>query len=652
MSGAVRNWLQSVPIERDGISWAASLCVHLTLLVALALVWQSLPGRETAVILSSADAADATADLQEVQYAESTAASESVGSGGLEGTSMSLAAAPSLADVSQIETGQMEATDVASVDMPVMAELSGASNLNDRLAVAGDAGVGVKGAEGAVDRITQEILVSLEERPTLVVWLLDQSESMRPQRTAIENRFDHIYKELNVIQSRGEDAFLKHGSAPLLTAVVAFGQDINYCTKDPTDDLEAIKKAIRDIPVDESGIELTFTAVTEAAKKYQKLRSGGARRNVMLIVVTDEAGNDEDRLESAIDMCKRHAIPVYVIGVPAPFGQRQAYVNYVDPDPKNGPQMLPVDQGPESAMPENVQLGFSSRDWDPKAVIDSGFGPYGLTRLCVATHGIYFAVHPNRPTSAGKVKDTAAMATRVSQFFDPSIMRNYLPDYVAPRQYELMLKENTARAALVKASQSSLVEAMDRPRLMFPKRSEAGLKQELDVAQRAAAIVEPRLQDLYGILKMGEKDRAKLTGSRWQAGYDLAMGRVLAMMVRTTTYNMLLAKAKAGMKFEKDDSDTWVLVAADDVTASSALEKMATQSREYLTRVKDQHPGTPWAYLAERELTEPLGWKWTERHVGYDEPRKNNGGGGNGGNPNDRLRKLDKPKPVRENVKL
>jgi hypothetical protein len=33
----------------------------------------------------------------------------------------------------------------------------------------------------------------------------------------------------------------------------------------------------------------------------------------------------------------------------------------------------------------------------------------------------------------------------------------------------------------------------------------------------------------------------------------------------------------------------------------------------YLNRVIKEHPGTPWAYLAHRELTTPLGWKWTER---------------------------------------
>ena len=316
---------------------------------------------------------------------------------------------------------------------------------------------------------------------------------------------------------------------------MAFGQEISFRTKEPTDDLEEIKKAIHDFPLDESGVELTFTAVAEAARKYQKFRGGGTRRNVMLIVVTDEAGNDEDRLEIAIELCKQHAIPVYVIGVPAPFGQRQAFVRYVDRDPQYAEQDLPVDTGPESAMPENVQIGFTGRDWNGHVAIDSGFGPYALTRLCVATDGIYFAVHPNRPATAGHVKDTAAMATRISQFFDRAIMQSYLPDYVAPRQYDQLLKENNARTALVQAAEVSMVDPMDRPRLEFPKRNEAQFKQELDVAQRAAAVVAPKLQQLYTILKAGEKDRAKLTGSRWQAGYDLAMGRVLAVMVRTDT---------------------------------------------------------------------------------------------------------------------
>ena len=32
----------------------------------------------------------------------------------------------------------------------------------------------------------------------------------------------------------------------------------------------------------------------------------------------------------------------------------------------------------------------------------------------------------------------------------------------------------------------------------------------------------------------------------------------------------------------------------------------------YLSRVVKDHPGTPWAMLAERELKEPVGWTWKD----------------------------------------
>ena len=179
---------------------------------------------------------------------------------------------------------------------------------------------------------------------------------------------------------------------------------------------------------------------------------------------------------------------------------------------------------------------------------------------------------------------------------------------------------------------------------------------DLETAQQRAAVVAPALETLYGILKEGEKDRAKLTDwsdARWQAGYDLAMGRVLAIGVRANGYNIMLAKVRNGMKFEKPDSDTWVLVPSDQIPADNRLEKAAAQAREYLTRVCEQHPNTPWAFLAKRELDEPLGWKWTEKHTITEEPRRpgQNGNGG-GGNPKDTLRKIEKEKPKRENVKL
>ena len=74
------------------------------------------------------------------------------------------------------------------------------------LIVKGAGSVGTAGAIGAVDRITKEILTSLEERPTLVVWLFDQSGSLKPQRESIAKRFDHIYEEFGDIESKGDRA--------------------------------------------------------------------------------------------------------------------------------------------------------------------------------------------------------------------------------------------------------------------------------------------------------------------------------------------------------------------------------------------------------------------------------------------------------------
>ena len=42
---------------------------------------------------------------------------------------------------------------------------------------------------------------------------------------------------------------------------------------------------------------------------------------------------------------------------------------------------------------------------------------------------------------------------------------------------------------------------------------------------------------------------------------------------------------------------------------------MNDKALEYLQRVINEHPGTPWEFLASMELNEPLGWKWEESHI-------------------------------------
>lgn len=525
----------------------------------------------------------------------------------------------------------------------------------------GKTGQGVEGAAGAIDRLTFEILQSLEERPTLVVWLFDQSGSLLRQRTEIRDRFDKIYEELGVVsQSRNQKLTkAERNKLPLLTSIIGFGQEVKLFTEEPIDDLEEIKSVVDSLPIDTSGIERPFTAVELAADRYKTFRrstsSIGPMRNVLLVVVTDERGDDIERLEPAVTACRRWGMPVYVIGSPAPFGREHTLIKYVDPDPEydQTPQWAQVDQGPESLMPEQVRIGFSGNFQD-EPVIDSGFGPYGLTRLAFETGGIFFTVHPNRNVNRDVNRaEIDAFAADLRRFFDPNVMARYRPDYLSPQDYEKRLKASPLRMALVSAAMQT-VPALERPQMRFVRRSEAQLATELTRAQQDAAKLEPALVRLAAILEPGLKVRQSETVLRWRAGYDLAMGRVLAQKVRTETYNAMLAKAKRGMPFSDEKNNTWVITPDDEISVGSKWEREAALAKELLQDVVEQHAGTPWAHLASEELKVPLGWRWKEDFTDLSPPAPQRPGNNNNNNPppsDDQRRMLAKP-PTRPVPKL
>ncbi|MEM6656271.1 MAG: VWA domain-containing protein, partial [Planctomycetota bacterium] len=153
---------------------------------------------------------------------------------------------------------------------------------------------------------------------------------------------------------------------------------------------------------------------------------------------------------------------------------------------------------------------------------------------------------------------------------------------------------------------------LEQVRLVFPKQDEADFAESLTRAQRTAAKLEPKVNQLVATLRAGERDRPELEKPRWRAGYDLAMGRSLATKVRAEGYNSMLAQAKQGIKFRNERSDTWVLESSDSISTGSVLAKEAKLATEYLERVVAEHDGTPWALLAEKELSTPFGWEWRE----------------------------------------
>jgi len=612
------------PFDADSSAFAISFVVNLFVIVLLGLVPLS-PKREEVTLVVNAAPPEELAELQlPEEFTFSDLPSEEVGANSVQGEAIALSMAPVVAEFTATPNQVVSlAVDHARIEINDILETARGLHYAENLAVKGAAGEGTTGAVGAIDRIAHEILLSMEERKTLVVWLFDQTASLIPQRQAIRDRFSKIYQELGVVEATGNDTFVKHDSKPLLSSVVGFGNSIKYMSEKPTDNLPELKKAVMGLPNDDTGTENVFTAIYDAAKRYASYRYTTAEkpnpeRNVMIVVFTDEAGSDISRAEETIKMCRRWAIPVYVIGVPAPFGRQEAMMKWVDPDPRYSQkeQWGVVDQGPETAMPERIRVSFAGSKED-EVPLDSGFGPYALTRLCNETGGIYFAVHPNRNAARFVSRgDTAAYSSHLAHFFDPDLMRRYRPEYVSFNDYQKRINENKARTALIKAATASIqVDAMENPRREFVKRDEAEFSRALSDAQQVAADLEPKINALYQVLQQGEADREKETVARWQAGYDLAMGRTLAVKVRTETYNAMLAAAKRGLKTSDPKNNTFEILPADDISVGSNYAKLAERAKMYLNRVVKDHPGTPWALLAQRELKDPLGWKWKDRYT-------------------------------------
>ncbi len=371
----------------DSQAFLLSLIVHTILILSLALIPILSKPDEQRVVLTPLPAAEApeefelTEDLAFADEPEDKMGANSIGESG-----MALSTAAIVADVPDVQPIRIE-TPVVIPAFSIESRIQESTGLvrSDNV-VKGMTGVGTTGTDGAIDRITYEILHSMEERPTLVVWFFDQSGSLQRRREEIRDRFERIYKELGIIQnSEAGKAKIKAADEPLLTSIFAFGDRVTQLTDKPTADMSEIRSVIDSIQLDQTGNEKIFSAFFLAVEKYKSYRSSrpstGPERNVIFIAVTDERGDDAEGLDVTIRECRKYAIPVYVIGVPAPFGREFTYIKYVDPDPKfdQTPQWAQVDQGPESLMPERVKLGYRDNFYE-EPVMDSGFGPYALSR--------------------------------------------------------------------------------------------------------------------------------------------------------------------------------------------------------------------------------------------------------------------------------
>lgn len=516
--------------------------------------------------------------------------------------------------VELVEQAPLESAPVLVTDMELNPNLhllphfdiSQGVEVSKTFSVPGTTGEAFVQIETALDRVTWEIARNLQEKKLLVVWLIDASGSLGPQRDIVAQRFRRIYGELNALEAAEQ---IPKADLPLISGVVAFGAQTTFLTKEPTDKFHDVLAALKAVPIDKSGVENVFTAVCQVMDRWEKYRTEQHRR-VLLIAITDEAGDDYGiPLEMAITKCQHFGAKGYIIGPAAPFGKRKGHVPYVAKE--NGrTYQIPVDLGPETVVVENVELPFWY-DGPQHTYLSSGFGPYALTRWVKETGGVYFMT--NMTTMSG-LSTTGA--------FDSALMKAYEPDYRfgSPNQFLRDLSKHPLRAAVVSAaefSQTTAIKAEGTPQMEF-RLQPNNFRQSFADAQKSAAISSFAVESILSRMPpQVEKYYPSEPSLRWRLAFDLNYGRLLAQRVRSMEYNAALAQMKSS--YTDDDIRkrvNQVILRPDrELNYATNMSKFARVAEERLRRVLNDAPGTPWAMLAARELKDGLGLKATERFI-------------------------------------
>lgn len=511
----------------------------------------------------------------------------------------------------------------------------------------------VASTEAAAAGVLGSVKTSLDQDGQVwVLWVMDASLSLLQERQMLGEQVFSFYQGIKL----GEASRTRPKPK---TKVFAFGQQVvpvatDMGTSNPT----ALARSIMALPIDQTGVENVLTAVAAAINTVPTRKP---LPRIEVIVWTDESGDDLALLEDLIFLCRGRNARVHVVGPLSVFGMERGMQLFKLPAPFSTSVFLPVRRGPDSVFPERAQLPFwyeaGDIDWGNSKIIPASdslqnfggphrerllapSGPYGLTRLALATGGSF--------TALNRVGDIAA-ATR-TQLFD------YMPDYRSGLEIAYEIDEHPLRKAIIEAA--ALTGAMqywpppqqfplgNRPNFpfttvatyvppeSFPSRLSENIGMQVRRLRPTQAMIEQAIQIMtlrfqaneYDAYEENDKDDLKLVeldldamtpkayeqeeSPRWRAWYDLNLGRLLAHSVRIAEYVKHAEHLTSRPVREQMLGRGINMISfypSPNVHAGSVSQMRMELSVKLLNRVIKDHPDTPWSDLAGWELQNAYG---------------------------------------------
>jgi hypothetical protein len=479
----------------------------------------------------------------------------------------------------------------------------GSFDLSGRGGVAGDPGQGVNEIGEALDQLAREILRHLKIHKLTVVWLFDESSSMADDQEEIRKKFDRVSSELKLGVETGKKPNREKGkkaSPPLNHVVVGFGEGIDPVLTTPTPDVDAVGRAIKSLKIDPTGTENTMQAIKHVADQFSGFITKD--RKLLLVLVTDESGDDGAGIEEARQALLARKIPLYVIGRQSLFGFPFAHHRYRDK--ATGDTYYPViRRGPESAEVEMYQWDGLYDRWDEQP---SGFAPFELARLTRDSGGIYFLL-PSEEFMRVRRREQAYSFARLKEF---------MPEYLNRLAYREKRNASPLRSAL-----HDIVDQSKnfRYRREFPMDSQAMVQAVDEEAHKATARLEVLLAIQNRLEQLG-KLRQRETERRWQAHYDLMLASTVAFQVKAYEYRALMASILNSppppvAPQNPGGEVLWVVNHSQSPLAPrNETAKKYAEAERLLKKVMADYNKTPWGDLAKDILDRGLSVKLDEWH--------------------------------------
>ena len=430
----------------------------------------------------------------------------------------------------------------------------------------------------------------------LAVWLFDESKSMKDDQQLVRQKVDQLYEELGINMSDSR------AGRRIVTAVCSYGKDLHIILGKPTNDMTEIKTAIEKIPVDTTGKENYLAAINGVLNKF----SGFAKRygrNIVIVLVTDEGGDDDvtakgsakSNLEGTLARMKKMKASLLVFGTEAgefAYGSEQTY----DPTVKAG-------YSPYAWVNRGISTAFAEmfpHDWYFRRTqrVPSGFGPYGTSRLCRETGGVFYL-----------------MRTAKANAYDyEKLLKGYQPELASRGEIAKRNRHNRLRRVLmgtIISWKKIRGEPGDRRFSSYFAKSEAGkrrMQATMKVVNEWIALMNSAIKDIEKLSNVAVKNSPK----RWEANHDLTWAMVHKLRFQLVQYKLALTDLMRGRNLPPPGDIGWhISWHRNPIIRTADAVKLAEEKARILKmfeKVIEKHADTPWEAFAKREMRQMRGF--------------------------------------------